>query len=301
MAELYYDPYDVEIDVDPYPTYRRLREEAPLYYNERLDFWALSRFADVESALKDTSRLSSAKGDILEVVKADPVMPPGVFINEDPPEHTMHRALVSRAFTPGRMKKLEDQIRAFCAACLDPLVGDERFDFVLDLGAQMRVVKAMARLAQHPQDRQAQSKRHHRVETANHADRHLIMAAAAKRRHRFAGLIVAPGQADMPFGRVTVAQQPDPADHTRQAARGKGPARIAEEENPVAGGIAAGQPAIGRHDPRLDPAPQRPAPYVAGLFILGTLRDESRQFGVERIRFDFADRVKLPIDIKTIV
>ena len=48
----------------------------------------------------------------------------------------MHRALVSRAFTPGRMRKLEDQIRAFCAACLDPLVGGDRFDFVLDLGAR---------------------------------------------------------------------------------------------------------------------------------------------------------------------
>ena len=139
MSDLYYDPYDVEIDADPYPTYTRLRDEAPLYYNERLDFWALSRFADVEAALKDTTRLSSAKGDILEVVKADPVMPPGVFINEDPPEHTMHRGLVSRAFTPGRMKKLEDQIRAFCAACLDPLQGDDRLDFVLDLGAQMPV------------------------------------------------------------------------------------------------------------------------------------------------------------------
>ena len=123
QSDLYYDPYDVEIDADPYPTYRRLRDEAPLYRNERLDFWALSRFADVEAALKDTKRLSSAKGDILEVVKADPVMPPGVFINEDPPEHTMHRALVSRAFTPGRMKKLEHQIRAFCSACLDPLEG----------------------------------------------------------------------------------------------------------------------------------------------------------------------------------
>ena len=137
--ELYYDPYDVEIDADPYPTYQRLRDEAPLYYNERLDFWGLSRFADVEAALKDIEHLSSAKGDILEVVKADPVMPPGVFINEDPPEHTMHRALVSRVFTPGRMRKLEDQIRAFCAACLDPLEDDDRFDFVLDLGAQMPV------------------------------------------------------------------------------------------------------------------------------------------------------------------
>ena len=139
MSDLYYDPYDVEIDADPYSTYRRLRDAAPLYYNERLDFWGLSRFADVEAALKDSRRLSSAKGDILEVVKADPVMPPGVFINEDPPEHTMHRALVSRAFTPGRMRKLEQQIRAFCAACLDPLADDDRFDFVLDLGVQMPV------------------------------------------------------------------------------------------------------------------------------------------------------------------
>jgi cytochrome P450 len=136
-SDLYYDPYDVEIDVDPYPTYRRLRDEAPLYYNERYDFWALSRFADVESALKDLERLSSAKGDILEVVKADPVMPPGVFINEDPPLHTMHRALVSRMFTPKRVSALEEQVRAFCAACLDPLVGSDRFDFVLDLGAEM--------------------------------------------------------------------------------------------------------------------------------------------------------------------
>ena len=83
--ELYYDPYDVEIDADPYPTYRRLRDEAPLYHNERVGFWGLSRFDDVEQALKDWKRFSSAKGDILEVVKADPKMPPGVFINEDPP------------------------------------------------------------------------------------------------------------------------------------------------------------------------------------------------------------------------
>jgi cytochrome P450 len=152
--DLYYDPYDVEIDADPYPVYKRLRDEAPLYHNEELDFWGLSRFVDVEAALKDTARLSSAKGDILEVVKADPVMPPGVFINEDPPEHTMHRALVSRAFTPGRMRKLEAQIRTFCAACLDPLEGDDRFDFVLDLGAQMPV-KAIGMLMGIPEAEQA--------------------------------------------------------------------------------------------------------------------------------------------------
>ncbi|MDM3975385.1 cytochrome P450 [Mycobacterium marseillense] len=136
-GQISYDPYNVEIDADPYPTYRRLRDESPLYYNEHFDFWALSRFADVDEALRDIDNLSSAKGDILEVVKAEPVMPAGVFINEDPPLHTMHRLLVSRAFTPRKMKAIEDQVRAFCAECLDPLSSGDRFDFTLDLGAEM--------------------------------------------------------------------------------------------------------------------------------------------------------------------
>ncbi|HME75797.1 MAG TPA: cytochrome P450 [Mycobacterium sp.] len=134
---VYYDPWDVEIDLDPYPTYKRLRDEQPLMYNERHDFWTLSRYADVDAALRDPQRLSSAKGDILEVVKTDPVMPPGVFINEDPPLHTIHRTLVGRAFAPKKMKALEDKIRAFCVACLDPLVGGDRFDFVQDLGREL--------------------------------------------------------------------------------------------------------------------------------------------------------------------
>jgi cytochrome P450 len=146
LSALYYDPWDVEIDLDPYPTYRRLRDESPLYYNERHDFWGVSRYADVDAALRDPHRLSSAKGDILEVVKTDPVMPPGVFINEDPPLHTIHRTLVSRAFTPKKMKALEDKVRSFCAACLDPLVGGDRFDFVADLGAElpMRTIGMLA-------------------------------------------------------------------------------------------------------------------------------------------------------------
>jgi cytochrome P450 len=146
LSDLYYDPWDVDIDIDPYPTYQRLRDESPLYYNERHDFWGLSRYEDVDGALRDPQRLSSAKGDILEVVKADPVMPAGVFINEDPPLHTIHRALVSRAFTPKKMKALEDKVRAFCSACLDPLVGGDRFDFVTDLGAElpMRTIGMLA-------------------------------------------------------------------------------------------------------------------------------------------------------------
>ena len=137
MSELYYDPWDVEIDLDPYPTFKRLRDESPVYYNERHEFWGLSRYADIDAALREPNKLSSAKGDILEVVKADPVMPPGVFINEDPPLHTIHRALVSRAFTPKRIREIEDKVRTFCVACLDPITGGDRFDFVEDLGAEL--------------------------------------------------------------------------------------------------------------------------------------------------------------------
>ena len=146
LNDLYYDPWDFDIDLDPYPTYRRLRDQRPVYYNERHDFWGVSRYADVDAALKDTARLSSAKGDILEVVMTDPVMPPGIFINEDPPLHTIHRAIVSRAFTPKKMRAIEDKIRAFCVACLDPLVGGDRFDFVVDLGAElpMRTIGMLA-------------------------------------------------------------------------------------------------------------------------------------------------------------
>jgi cytochrome P450 len=142
VGDVYYDPWDQSIDADPYPTFRRLRDEAPVYYNERHDFWALSRHADVTTALKDTGRLSSAKGDILEVIQADVDMPPAVFINEDPPLHTIHRSLVSRAFTAGKMGHIVQQVRTFAAACLDPQRDKDGFDFVAELGAvlPMRVI-----------------------------------------------------------------------------------------------------------------------------------------------------------------
>src|SRR5437868_8111166 len=129
-----YDPFDVAINADPYPTYKRLRDEAPIYYNERYDMWVLSRHADVEKGLVDWQTLSSARGDILEVIQSRMAIPPGVILWEDPPQHTLHRGLLSRVFTPRRMAALERQIREYCAGCLDPLVGSGRFDFVEDLG-----------------------------------------------------------------------------------------------------------------------------------------------------------------------
>ena len=137
MSDVYYDPYDVEINADPYPTFRRLRDEAPIYHNERYDLWALSRHADVEQGLVDWQRFSSARSDILEIVQSGMELPGGVIMFEDPPLHAMHRGLMSRVFTPKRMAALEDQVRTFCRACLDPFVGADRFDFVLDLGAEM--------------------------------------------------------------------------------------------------------------------------------------------------------------------
>jgi cytochrome P450 len=134
---VYYDPYDFEIDSDPYPVWKRLRDEAPLYYNERYDFYALSRFDDVERASVDWKTYSSAKGTILELIKSNFGMPPGSIIFEDPPTHDLHRALLARVFTPRKVSALEPKIREFCARSLDPLVGAGGFDFIRDLGAQM--------------------------------------------------------------------------------------------------------------------------------------------------------------------
>lgn len=136
-SDVYFDPYDVELNADPYPMFRRLREESPLYYNEQHDFYALSRFADVDNAIVDYATFSSARGAILELIRANIEMPPGVLIFEDPPVHDIHRKLLSRMFTPRKISDLEPQIREFCARSLDPLIGTGKFDFVTDLGAQM--------------------------------------------------------------------------------------------------------------------------------------------------------------------
>lgn len=136
-TDVYYDPYDVELNADPYPMFKRIREEKPLYYNETHDFYALSRFADVNAALIDKDTFSSARGAIIELIKANIEIPPGVLIFEDPPIHTMHRKLLSRMFTPRKISALEAKIREFCCQSLDPLIGTGKIDFIADLGAQM--------------------------------------------------------------------------------------------------------------------------------------------------------------------
>jgi cytochrome P450 len=153
VQDVYYDPYDVELNADPYPMFARLREEAPLYYNAQHDFYALSRFADVDKGLVDHATFSSARGVILELIKANLDIPPGLLIMEDPPIHDVHRKLLARMFTPRKIAALEPKIREFCAQSLDPLVGTGRIDFVNDLGAQMPM-KVISMLLGIPEDDQ---------------------------------------------------------------------------------------------------------------------------------------------------
>ena len=125
MTDLYWDPFDTEIDRDPYEIWRRMRDEAPLYRNERFDFYALSRYADVEAAHRDPATFSSAHGTVLEMM-SEQVMGGGFMIFMDPPDHTQLRSLVSRAFTPRRVTQLEVRIRELCAELFDAQSGSRR-------------------------------------------------------------------------------------------------------------------------------------------------------------------------------
>lgn len=137
MSEIYYDPYDFTIDANPHPVWRRMRDEAPLYRNDKHEFWALSRYADVAAGLADWRSFSSARGTLLELIRNDVQFPPGTILFEDPPIHDAHRALLARVFTPRRIAQIEPNIRAYCARSLDPLVGGGHIDFISDIGSQM--------------------------------------------------------------------------------------------------------------------------------------------------------------------
>ena len=133
----HYDPYDLAIDDDPYPSWRRLRDEAPLYRNDELDFWALSRWDDVRPALTDWETYRSGRGTVMDIIRADIELPPGIILFEDPPIHDVHRSLLSRVFTPRRMLDLEPLVRRYCTSALDELVGRDEFDVVGEFGVEI--------------------------------------------------------------------------------------------------------------------------------------------------------------------
>jgi cytochrome P450 len=135
--ELYYDPYDSDIDDNPYPVWKRMRGEAPLYYNEKYDFYALSRYEDVARELPNWQTYRSGRGTTADILFNNIEVPPGILLFEDPPLHDLHRRLLSRVFTPRRMLAVESLVREFCTSELDPLIGAGGFDFIADLGAMM--------------------------------------------------------------------------------------------------------------------------------------------------------------------
>ncbi len=139
MSDLYYDPYDYAIDADPHPTWRRMRDEAPLYRNDRYDFWALSRFRDVMDASLADLTFSSAYGTVLELISDEPHASP-MMIFKDRPEHTRLRKLVSRSFSPRRIARMEPEIRAIACRYLDEQVGKSGFDYLEDFGAKLPVM-----------------------------------------------------------------------------------------------------------------------------------------------------------------
>jgi len=149
-----FDPYQVEITKNPYPVYKRMRDEAPLYYNAEYDFYALTRYDDVRAGHADYETFSSARGGILEIIKENVELPPGIFIFEDPPLHTAHRSIIARLFSPRRMRDLEHMIRDFTVTTLDQLVGRQEFDFITDIGAKipMKVISALLGIPEEDQE-----------------------------------------------------------------------------------------------------------------------------------------------------
>jgi cytochrome P450 len=135
-SDVYWDPFDYDLHANPHPTWRRMREEAPLYRNDKFDFWALSRFDDVWEALVDWKTYSSAKGPILELIQMGITSEYAEVLEcKDPPTHTVQRQLLARAFSPKAIKKIEDRVRGYAQHLLDERIGSGGFDFVDDFGA----------------------------------------------------------------------------------------------------------------------------------------------------------------------
>ena len=130
VTDLYYDPYDYTIDADPYPVWKRLRDESPVYWNERHGFYALSRYDDVLNGLLDIDTFRSGHGIVLEMIGDEPYENIPMMIMKDPPEHTRLRKLVSRAFTPRRIADLERRIAKLSNDLFDTVDGQDEFDYI---------------------------------------------------------------------------------------------------------------------------------------------------------------------------
>lgn len=132
------DPYDYDFHEDPYPYYKRLRDEAPLYHNEERNFWALSRHKDVVAGFRNSVTLSNKHGVSLDPIsrndEAHRVMS---FLALDDPGHLRLRTLVSKGFTPRRIRELEGRVTEIARQHLDTALQDTTFDYVDEFAGKL--------------------------------------------------------------------------------------------------------------------------------------------------------------------
>jgi hypothetical protein len=185
MKTLEYNPFAYEIHEDPYPTYARLRDEAPVYYNAELDFYALARHAEALAALRDTQLFTNTHGVSVERSASHPAAHLAMsFLGMDPPRHTQMRALVSRGFTPRRVAALEPRIREMAVAALERMRARGRSEFIADLAGVLPMDVISELLGVPSPDR---------AELRRHADR-LV--------HREEGVFDVPRGAAEAFGKI---------------------------------------------------------------------------------------------------
>jgi cytochrome P450 len=138
-----FDPWNPELHQDPYPVYRRLRDEFPVHHNPRMRFWTLSRYDDVLAALQAPDLYISGKGvyvGVPDYEEANLTASVPLLITTDRPRHTRLRALVSRAFTPRRVALLEHRIRAIARGLLDDVKGMPAFDLVREFSGPLPTI-----------------------------------------------------------------------------------------------------------------------------------------------------------------
>jgi cytochrome P450 len=166
-TQLVFDPFSEEFFADPYPTYRRMREEAPVYYSEEYDFYALTRHQDVAAAFKDYETYSSARGIELSMIKKGGVPPESrSMIFMDPPEHRRMRSLVNKVFTPRAITALKDTVTELIEYHLAQ-VDTRQFDVVADFSA-LFPVEVISRVLGVPAEHRQQIR--HWVDTSLHRE-----------------------------------------------------------------------------------------------------------------------------------
>ena len=138
VVPLILDPYDYHLHEDPYPYYKRLRDDAPLYRNDTLNFWALTRHADVHKGFRNSTELSNKLGVSLDPISRNPEAYRTMsFLAMDDPAHLRLRTLVSKGFTPRRIRELEARVIELAKEHLDNALESESFDYIAEFAGKL--------------------------------------------------------------------------------------------------------------------------------------------------------------------